>query len=95
MAPYSDDSVVLVCYLTLSQIGQEEKFSDGKGDFCISLWPENSQRNFETLLYYVVQGIFFSLYFLKSVNRKCVFSLKRNQKRPQEGLTDCSEIYFL
>lgn len=34
---YHDDSVVWVCYLILSQIGQEEKFSDAKGDF---IWPE-------------------------------------------------------
>lgn len=32
-----DDFVVWVGYLILSQIGQEEKFSDAKGDL---IWPE-------------------------------------------------------
>lgn len=44
------------------------------------------QRNFETFSYYAVQGIFFfSLYFLKSVIRKCVFSLKEIKKGPRRA----------
>lgn len=51
------------------------------------------QRNFETFMYKYMNVFLFAV-LLKSVIRKCVFSLKRNQKRSQEGLIDCSKIYF-
>ena len=54
-------------------------------------WPEEFWNSF---VLHSSGYFFFPLYFLKSVNRKCMFSLKRNQKRPLEGLIDCSEIYF-
>lgn len=53
-----------------------------------------SQKNFET---FVVRTSVYFLFtvLLKSVTRKYVFSLKRNQKKSEEGLINCSEICFL
>lgn len=52
------------------------------------------QRNFETFSYYAVQGIFFLTVLFEVCDQKMRVFSKRNKKRPQEGLIDCSEIYI-
>lgn len=83
-----DDSVVWVCYLILSQLGQEEKFLMQKGILL-------GQRNFETFVLCTSVYFFVRCPFEVCDQEMYVFSKKKSGGVPGGPLTDCSEICFL